>query len=215
MKLFSVAKVGLFLDTITHSTEPRQDQEVKIVTLALRVHPFDAKLAAAIAQPVRAALFNLNNPEPKTELRRVEFALGVPRQNLHIFAAPDAPTARLMLAQVRISGTFARTQKDVNGYAFCFKASFGPADRQELEFVQDWHLSQRFVTFDEAEPNMWDSADEDEGTEEDQKARLPAPMFETDADGKPTGDEREQRPLHSHADKKKRGGRRAEEPVEA
>jgi hypothetical protein len=204
MKLFNVAKVGLYLDTITHATEKRQDAEVKIVTLTLRVQPFDVQLAAAMPDGVRATLFKMTSGDPKDTLRRVDFALGVPRQNLHIFAAPDTGQPSIVLTQVKIGGTYARTEKAVSGYGFVVKASFGPVGRTELEYICDWHLGQRFVTFEEAEPGFFDSdetEDEDDGPAPSTNVMpaVPAPMFEDPRDMPATAQDRAQRPLHRHS----------------
>lgn len=138
-RLFSTGKVGLFLDAYSGGTEKRKSGETKVVVLKLRVQPFDAKLAASIddgvgdESNVRATLFKLGHPDPKAHLDRVNFRLGCQRQNLEIFASPDTEKSRLALPSVKISATYARTEKNVNGYAFCFSATYGPAGRTELE----------------------------------------------------------------------------------
>lgn len=213
MKLFTVPKVGLYLESIVHGTEKRHGDDVKIITLALRVQPFDSKLAQSVSDDVRVSLFKLNHPDPKPHLRRCDFALGVPRQILKIYASSDTAKPTLALDQVRITGTYARTQKDVNGFAFIFRASFGPAGRQELEYIQNWHLSQRWVTFDEAEPGMFDDPAEvdEDATEADAKAQRPTPMFDDPRDDAPAAaaaeaPARAHRPLISH--QSKRGARK-------
>jgi len=184
MRLFEVAKVGCFCDAVAHSIETRRDSEVKILKLTLRVSPFDAKLASAMPDGVRTTLFKTNVPEPKPNLSRVTFSgLCDTRQVLQVFAAPDTTKASFALDQVKITGTYARTQKDRNGFDFVFAASFGPAGRDELEQVQAWLLTQRFVTFQVAEPGMFDEdANGDEGdiADTDEQARQPRPMW---ADG--------------------------------
>lgn len=204
MRLFEVGKVGLFLDTITHATEAREGDTVKIVTLVLRVQPFDAQLAASMVDGVKPTLFTLNSGEPKEALRRVDFTLGVPRQNLIVFAAPDTSEPSIALSQVKISGTYARTEKGVRGYGFVFKASFGPLGRAELEYIQDWHLTQRFVTFEEAEPGLFEEAedvvDEEAPVEDGPHA---APMFD-DAGNETPAALAANRPLHSHQSRRGR-----------
>jgi hypothetical protein len=211
-RLFDVAKVGCFCDAIGHSIEKRRGEEVKILTLTLRVAPFDSKLATAMPDGVKATLFKLNSGDPKETLRRADFALGLERQLLRVYAAPDTHDASIALDQVKVTGTYARSQKDRNGYDFVFKASFGPCDKNELEYVQAWLLTQRFVTFEQAEPGMFDddaSGDEDM-TDADEKAQAPAhaPMWDDGDDEKTTRAARAKndaanRKLHSHASKKK------------
>src|SRR4051812_14754356 len=161
-RLFATAKVPLFLDSITHGTEKRKGEDVKIVTLSLRVQPFDAKLASSVDDGVQSdnglkpLLFSLNTAEPKGLVRRLDVALACPRQQLIVFASSDTTKESIAFDQAKVTGTYARTQKDINGYAFCFRASFGTVGRRELEFIQDWHLSTRFVTFQQAEPGLFD-----------------------------------------------------------
>lgn len=132
LRLFRTAKVQTFLDSITHSTEERRGETVKIVELALRVHPFDGKLATSLdeglqnSEGVKPILFSLNSGEPKKHIRRCSFALAPPRQLILVYASTDTVKESIALNQVKISDVYARTQKDVSGYALCFKASFGP-----------------------------------------------------------------------------------------
>jgi hypothetical protein len=114
----------------------------------------------------------------------VSFALGCPRQNLRIYASPDTKTSRIALLQCKISGTYARKQKDINGFAFIFKASIGPVGREEHEYIHEWMLGQRFVTFEESEPSM-EFDNEDEDAEVEPVNTRPAPMWD-DADEAPS-----------------------------
>lgn len=219
-RLFETGKIGSYLDSITHKLETRKDHDVKITELTLRVQPFDAKLASAMSAEVRSELFKLNHPDPKPILKRVDFALGVPRQQLQVFAAPDTSKASIVIDQVKVSGIYARTSKDSQGYTLVLKASFGPCSKEELEYVNDWFLGQRFVTFLEAEPSLdLDAGDPDED-DETPAATRPAPMFETEADGRPleaaaTGEAQEparQLPRR-HADGPKRMARGVRKPT--
>lgn len=191
-RLFSVPKIPLFLDDYKPGTEKRRGDDVPIVTLTLRVQPFDATLATAIDDGlggdsgVKAALFRLTDAQPKPHLDRVNLSLGCPRQNLEIFASSDTETPRLSLLQCKISGTYARRQKDIDGYAFVFRASVGPVGREELEFVHRWFLSQRAVSFEASEPSMeFDEEDDDEevvvGPAVDGRSR-PVPMWDDDTE---------------------------------
>lgn len=187
-RLFSVPKVGLFLDAYVPGVETRRGEETKILTLTLRVQPFDSKLATAIddgledESGVRTGLFKLNHPDPKPHIDRLNFNLACPRQQMTIFASPDTDRSRMCFDQVKISGTYARRQKDVNGFAFVFKASFGPVGRDEQEFIHQWLLTQRFVSFEAAEPSMDFDDSADEGANEDDApdppTRRPKPMWD-------------------------------------
>lgn len=219
MRFFDIAKVGCFCEGVSHSLEKRRGEDVKVLTLTLKVAPFSATHATAMPDGVKATLFKLNSGDPKDTLRKVDFALGVERQILHCFAAPDTEDATRALDQVRIHGTYARAPKDRAGFEFVFKATFGPVGRDELEFVQSWLLTQKFITFEAAEPGMFDDVeDDDDGTEADQKAQQPVdgrvPMWDDEpaaaapSKAKPAT-ERAHRPLHSHQTKRRTAGKGA------
>lgn len=188
-RLFVTKKVLAFLDDYKPLMEKRKSGEVKVLKLTLRVQPMDSKLAQSIDDGVggdsnvRPTLFKMNDAEPKPHLRRVNFELGCTRQNLVIYASSDTVDSRMALLQAKIGGIYARTQKNVSGFAFIFNASVGPVSRQEQEFIHEWLLSQRAVTFEESEPllDMEDDGEDDDSgdeTEQDIKAQRPAPMWD-------------------------------------
>lgn len=175
MRLFEINKIGMFLDSLTHGTETRKGDEVKIVTLTLRVQPFDAAHASAIEAAVRNTLFRIAAVEAHPHLKRVEFRLGCPRQFFEVYATPDTVDRAIGFDQVRIGQTYARTEKDVNGYAFVIKASFGPVSKDELEYLEAWRLGQRFVTTQPAEAGLFP---DDEDEHEPEETTRPTPMFD-------------------------------------
>lgn len=187
-RLFSVPKIGLYLDGFAPGMEKRRDESVKIIKATFRLQPFDAKLATAIDDGlsdnsgVRAALFKLSSVEPKPHIERLNFSLSCPRQNMEIFASPDTDESRIALLQVKIGSVYARTQKDVDGYAFVFTGSFGPLDRATLEFLQHWYTSQQFVSFSESEPSLEfsEEVNEDDDLEDPPFANSQAQMFDDD-----------------------------------
>lgn len=158
-RLFSVNKVPIFCDSYTPGIEKRRGEQVSIVTLTLRVQPFDAKLATAIDDGlgdngVRSQLFKLSTAEMRPHIDRVNFSLDCPRQQLQVFASTDTEDASIAFDQVKISGAYARTSKDVDGYAFVVRASFGPVGPAELAYIHTWYATQRAVSFLEAEPSL-------------------------------------------------------------
>lgn len=201
----------MFLDALTHGIEERKGDEVKIVTLTLRVQPFGADLANALERSVRTTLFKLNHPDPQPHLKRVEFNLGVPRQQLTVFATPDTTEASIVFDQVKIAQTYARTEKNVNLFAFVIKASFGPVGKTELAYLQHWLLGQAFITFEQAEPGVIEEDEEDD--EFETVDARPAPMFDDEGNATPEADtggnvetsgaERAQHRPISHTSKKK------------
>lgn len=194
-RLFSVPKVGLFLDSYKPGMEKRRGEDVAVVSLTLRVQPFDSKLAHAIDDGlgddsgVKTGLFKLSNGDPKPHIKTLGFRLDCPLQRLVIFASPDTDASRIAFDQVKISGTYARDQKDVVGYAFVLNASFGPVGREELEYVHSWYRTQRFVTFEEAEPSLAFEDEQEPYDDAPDGGGRPAPMWDDADDVNPDQDE--------------------------
>ena len=214
-RLFDVGKVGFTLDTITHGTERRKDGEQKVVTLTLRCQPFPAPLATAMHPEVRTSLFRLSSVDALPHIARINFALGIPRQTMDLFATPDTDAATMRFDHVKVHGIYARTEAGMNGYACVIKATFGPVSDRELGYLEAWRTTMRFITFNEAEPSadfdVVPAADAaDEGDEGEVQQALPVHEFDTDPQGnpiEPTSEEKPEginRPLVSH--QKRRGG---------
>jgi hypothetical protein len=191
-------KIPVFLLDYKPLTERRRGETVKVLKLKFKVQPFDSKMAHAVDDGVnddcgvKDALFKISNGQPKPHRRRVNFDLCCPRQRMVIYASTDTEKSRIAFDQVRITGEYARTQKDVNAYAFCFEGTFGPVGRDEMEYVHAWVGTQRAVTFEEAEPSMELENDTPEPTKKADGPKAPAlkPMFDdTDpaAAAKPDG----------------------------
>ncbi len=216
MRLFETGKVGLFLDDFGPSTEKRTSGEVEVIVLTLRVQPFTSQLAASMDPKVRAALFMLNgNAEPKKEINSAVFNLPFSRQVMTCFASSDTVKPSIAFDQVKVKGVMARTEKGVDGYACVLKVAFGPAGKNELEYINGWYKTQRSVTFEEAEPDLDyeepqperkaksaslpgidDAADGD--ATEGESGDAPELVGATAASGSPAPD-RANRRMHSHA----------------
>lgn len=153
-QLFDTAKICLFLDSITHTTEDRRGTETKVVKLGLRVDTLDPQLALSLDPSVRNTLFRLDTAAAHPHIKGCTFALGVPTQNLIIFAAPDMEKASIALLQAKITDISASVDKDSTHYKLTFKAAFGPASKDELLFVEEWRTNSKFVTFERVEPQF-------------------------------------------------------------
>lgn len=180
--MFDAGKIGVFLDSITHSTENRRGTETKIVVLGLRVDPFDRVLALALDSRARDTLFALSSDKAREHVKAATFALGVLRQNLHLFTTPDTTDATRALLQVQITGITAKVHKDRSDYVLTFKASFGPADKHELEYIEAWRGNQRFVMFERAAPSLDFEAESDGDDADEAPPTRPDPMWD---DGDP------------------------------
>jgi hypothetical protein len=164
MRFFDDDKVGCYLDDIGHRVEKTKDgNEIKMVDLTLRVQPLTPELAVSLDPDVRSLLFAMNSGEPKPKIKTLEFKLTVPRQQLNVYLLPESADPTLAFFDVEISGPRARTEKGVDGYGFVFYASVGPLGSRELEYVQDWHTQQRFVSFAPQQPALDFAGDKDEG----------------------------------------------------
>lgn len=239
MRLFTVAKIPMYCEGITHRLERRRGEEVKVVDLALKIEPFTPQLASALDQDeygfIKRTLFKHQDASPIGDIRAVEFRPPSERQKLTVYATPDTEAAAIAFDGVKVIKIRARCQKDTSGWVLYVHVSFGPLGKTELEYINYFYAQQRFGTWEQADPSFdWDAKPVvEEGSDADVKARrkvkaLP-PMFNTDQDGKPVetdgevaadGEDSEKpskvtdiaarQRLHSHAKGRKR--KRSDDP---
>jgi hypothetical protein len=224
--MFSVAKVGAFVDSYRPGVEKRGQDEASVLKVKFRIEPFDAKLATALDEGVggdcnvRSTVFSMTTSEPKKNFTRHDFKLGLPRQTLELFASPDTPGSRVALNQAKISNIIVRAEKGTNALVLGFVATFGPVGRDELEIVHSLHRMQTFITFHEGEPVLpTESASDEEGDEADVIAQntqiefqvgeeVAGEAIEPASEGPTTREIGSRRRLHSHQAGKKKTRRR-------
>lgn len=203
-RLFSVGKVGVFVDTVSLGKEKRKGgDEATVLKLACRVDPFTSELAAAIDEGlggdtnVRASVFRLNDAKPKPHLERLDMSLDCPRQRVDLYASPDTDSSRICFDQVKVSGFYVRAQKDSAALTAIFTLAFGPFGKDELEAATQYFRNQMFCSFHAAEPSLAFDEDEDEDDEQPTEPIAPAvpPMWD---EGEAAA------PVESIADREKR-----------
>lgn len=180
MNLFTVPKIPVCCEGITHRLETRKSGETKVVDLTLKVQPFNGQLAAALDPNeygfVKRVLFKMDSGDPTVDLRAAEFTPPGDRQRLTCFATTDSVEPSIVLDQVKVTKLSARRGKKAHGWTLTIGVSFGPLGRNELEYVNRFYTGQAFITFEEADPSL-DFAD-DEESEDDVTDKRPAPMFD-------------------------------------
>lgn len=233
-RLFSVNKVGTFVDSYSPAIEKRRGGEVSVLKVKMRIEPFDARLASALDDGVggdsniKATIFQLTNGEPKKGFTRHDFKLPLPRQTVEIYATPDTEQCRVALAQGKVTGTYVRSEKDTNAMALVLNFVFGPVGRDELELIHQLHRQQAWLNFLEAEPLLdeeIDDADDEDGDADADGDEEAQPMFPGQMIGDPpaetpsmeaTADAQrsvgENRPLISHQKKRGRKPKRSTRP---
>lgn len=187
MKLFSVGKVPMYCEGITHRIERRKSGDAKVVDLQLRIEPFTAQLAAALDQTeyafVRRLLFTMNDASPVIDLKVVELRTPADRQKLLCFPATDTVKASIALDQVKVTKIRARKQKAGAAWVVYLHVSFGPLGKSELEYVNAYYTEQRFITFEEAEPSLeFEEESTDDEDEPETRSSRPQPMFDDPRD---------------------------------
>jgi hypothetical protein len=181
MDLFTVGKIPMYCEGITHRLENRKSGEVKVIDLALKITPFNAQLAAALDPDeygfVKRVLFKMNDGEPVVDLRAVEFRPPSDRQRVIADIAPDTDEGSICLEQVKVTKIRARASKDANGWTLYVHVSFGPVSAGELAFANEFYTGMRYLDWSAAEQSL-DFAGE--GNAADDTPSGHQPMFEDD-----------------------------------
>lgn len=193
MNLFTLGKIPMYCEGITHRLERRKDRDVKVVDLALKIEPFSPQLAGALDPTdyafVKRTLFKMGDASPTLDLRAVEFRLPAERQKIRCYASPDTERASICIDQVKVTKLRARSSKDANGWVFYVNVSFGPLDKTELEYVNAFYTEQRFISWEAAQPSLELDEPTPAADPDDSPRTRPTPMFDDDGQELPQGDE--------------------------
>jgi hypothetical protein len=184
MNLFTVPKIPVYCEGITHRLETRKSGETKVVDLTLKVQPFTGQIASALDPSeygfVKRVLFKMDSGDPTVDLRAAEFTPPGDRQRLTCFATADSVEPSIVLDQVKVTKLRARRGKEAHGWTLYIGVSFGPLDRNELEYVNRFYTTQGFLTFEEAEPSLDFQEDGDDEADDAATPLRPAPMWDDD-----------------------------------
>ncbi len=170
-RLFSVNKIPVTLEKITHESELRRgEHRVKIAVLHCTI-ALTRKYAAAMPDGVLRRLYASTGEDVDPMTLRHDFPSLCDRQILTVAATPDSDPTKA-LDQVRIYGVYAKRGTTDRAFTLHFKGSFGPLSSKEWEFLDLWRTTQRVVNFEASQHSIeFDLADEaDDDAEEDDGA---------------------------------------------
>lgn len=180
MDLFTVGKIPVYCDGITHRLETRKSGETKVVDLTLKIQPFTGQLAAALDPAeygfVKRVLFKMDSGDPTVDLRAAEFTPPGDRQRLTCYATSDSTEPSIVIDHAKVTKLRARRGKEVHGWTLYVGVSFGPLSKDELAWANQFYTSQSFITFEEAEPSL-DFTDDDDDDAPARSSR-PAAMWD-------------------------------------
>lgn len=174
MRFCEIEKVGVVCETYVPRTEKRPKAEVKVLRLTLRIQPLTIEIAGAIDGLVKRTLFR-GSGDLAPYMHEVTFALETARQQLTVYASRDTDQAAVLFDHVAIGKV--RARRDEHGWSAIFKVTFGPVGPADLAYVNAWFGTQRFVTFDQAQAQLFDgdAVDPDEEPDGDGAELAPPP----------------------------------------
>lgn len=164
-RLFTVNKIPVSLESVTHESELRRgEHRVKIAVLHCKL-ALTRKFAAAMPDGVLRRLYAQSGEDVDVMTLRHDFPSLCDRQTLTIAASPDSDPTKA-LDQVRIYGVHAKRGQTDRVFVLHFKASFGPLSSKDWEFIDHWRTTQRTVNFAAAQKSLEFDIEQDE-TEDD------------------------------------------------
>lgn len=175
MDLFKSEKVPVILRAWSGATEKApQHDETKVVKVTL-----DVQLTSALASAFLPGDGELKNVAFKAAgdgsvrpfLRTAGFNIPMKKQRLVVISTPDSEGG-ICFDHVRLMKTVS-LRIDLKTATLVLRATVGPCGPQEYAYLGDWHRTQRFVTFTEADPAL-----EFNPSDADEKARRPVPTPE-------------------------------------
>ncbi len=158
--MFSSKHVPAYLDDLAFRVwKDKSGDEHKLIDLALRVEPLTTELAGEIHADVKGALFRRSSGEINERLSRVAFNIPIKPQSV-AFRPDRGMKPSFEAEEVKVSRLVAKKDKGSPAWVCTFVISLPDCGADDLAVLQDALYKQHFVTFENAQPGLFDTEDE-------------------------------------------------------
>jgi hypothetical protein len=140
----------------------KSGDEYKCCDLTFRIEPMTRELAAELDEAIKGTLYRRNDAEINGHLTKVEFTHKPKPQALTFRPDPALTMTSLELDESKITKLRARKPKDGNHWVFLFRATVAQLSGQDLLYLQEALYKQHFLTFEPAEPGLFDEEEKKE-----------------------------------------------------
>lgn len=171
IRMFDTEKIGLYLDDIRHRMVKAKggEGELAMVDLSWRIQPLTPELAGDLDDRVKRTLFRLTDGEPVPHVGAIGFKLGIPQQDMTIFATPETKRPKFHLSRCDVSKVIkARADADMPGFVLTFRTSYAHPSSDELAYFHEGLYKQHFATFVVTDPSLYS---DEPAPDADQEAR--------------------------------------------
>jgi len=167
--VFDRENIGVRVSNISHEQMERDDAEVALVKLTCEISPLTPELAGEPNEFIKRTLYTASGAEVNSLLGTATFNLELPPQSIVVRMAPDQKKASFEIAEAKIGGIKAKRSKKSTAWVLEFTLTCSPISEHQLAQLVDCYLKQRWLSFEEATPDLFS-----ESRAEERKARRAA-----------------------------------------
>lgn len=161
--MFESKNVPCFLERMGHKKIKIGKEEYKGTEIVLRVDPFTPALASELAE-TKGIIYRRNDTEPNPNVEAVSFTY-TPKPQAVEFRADPLLKPSVTLPEAKVSKFRVRRPKDGTQWVLVFKIVFAEIGGNDLLYLKEALFEQRFLSFENASPGLFDEAEQAERRE--------------------------------------------------
>lgn len=142
--------------------ETKDGKEIGLLECQCEINPFSAKLATDLDDFVRSTLYTRTDAEVVSKLGAATFRLTMPPQEITVKAAPDQEQESFTILEAKIGALHAKRSKKSPTWRLVFTLLFQPSTEHQLAQVMACHTRSRYLTFGDAEADLFTEVSKEE-----------------------------------------------------
>lgn len=159
--MFETKHVPCYIERLAHKKLKLGTDEIKASYLILRIDPFTPSLAAELEDAVKGVIYRRNDAQPNPIVESVTFKHSPKPQRIEFRADPKI-TPSLVLTEAKVDAFRCRIPKDGTQWVLIFRVTFAEITGQDLLYLKEALFEQRFLSFENATPGLFDAEEDTE-----------------------------------------------------
>ena len=159
--MFDTANVPIYLERMGHKKIKIGRDQYKGTELVLKIDPFTPALAGELAE-TKGIIFRRNDAEANPHIDAVSFTYLPKPQRIEFRPDPVLAKPSIVIPEAKVSKFRVRKPSDGTQWVLIFRVVFAEVGGNDLLYLKEALFEQRFLTFENAAPGLFDEAEAEE-----------------------------------------------------
>lgn len=161
---FDTERLGMRVDSVSVNKFNSDGEEVQTLKVSLVVSPLTRELADDLSAFMRRTLFTANDAAVNQQLTRAQFDICHIPQEIEVRMAPDQDEPSFVIGEAKVGPLKVSRGLRSTGWDLRFDIEFAPESEHQLAQVCDSHAKMRFLSFSNAEADLFSESKKVERT---------------------------------------------------